>query len=65
MALDGSIRMSGTAWYSTSTALLLALDATLTISGNLNARSASDPVTIVYRRTIRADGPAPVREAQR
>ena len=58
IALNGTIQMSGTAYYTERTALLLGLDATLTISGNLADRTASDPVTIVYKRSIRAQEPA-------
>jgi hypothetical protein len=61
--LSGTIRMSGTAYYTEKAALLLSLDATLTISGNLADRSASDPVTIVYHRSIRAEEPAAQRES--
>ncbi len=52
--LDGTIRMNGTAYYATSSALLLALDATLTIDGRLASEGAAVPVRIVYQRTIRA-----------
>jgi hypothetical protein len=58
ISLNGTIRMSGTAYYTEKAALLLALDATLTISGNLADRAASDPVTIIYRRNIKAEEPA-------
>jgi hypothetical protein len=53
VALTGGIRMNGTAYYAYGSALLLALDATLAIDGKLEDASAHDPVTIVYRRTIR------------
>lgn len=65
IALSGTIRMSGTAYYTEKAALLLALDATLTISGNLADRTLSDPVTIVYHRSIRAEDSALQREARR
>jgi hypothetical protein len=52
--LEGTIRMDGTAYYATGGALLLALDATLTIEGSLASDAASVPVRIVYHRTIRA-----------
>lgn len=55
IVLTGTMRMSGTAYYHRSDALLLELDATLLIAGNLADESASDPVRIVYRRTIRAE----------
>ncbi|MBV8601414.1 MAG: hypothetical protein JO359_07605 [Candidatus Eremiobacteraeota bacterium] len=58
IALIGTIRMSGIAYYTERSALLQGLDATLTISGNLADRTASDPVTIVYKRSIRAQEPA-------
>jgi hypothetical protein len=46
--------MRGTAYYDGATALLLALDTVVTITGNVSNRSNKDPVTIVYSRTIRA-----------
>jgi hypothetical protein len=55
IVLTGTMRMSGTAYYHSSDALLLELDATLQIAGNLADESTSDPVRIVYRRTIRAE----------
>lgn len=55
IVLSGTMRMSGTAYYHSSDALLLELDATLLIAGNLADESTSDPVRIVYRRTIRAE----------
>jgi hypothetical protein len=57
-AITGSIRMDGTAYYATDTALLFALDATLTIDGQLLDHQKQVPVHIVYRRTIRANGAA-------
>ncbi|HEV7179036.1 MAG TPA: hypothetical protein VGN11_04150 [Candidatus Baltobacteraceae bacterium] len=53
-AIAGTIRMSGTAYYALHGALLLALDATLTITGNLVNHADAVPVKIVYHRTIRA-----------
>jgi len=64
MILAGSITMNGTAFYTYDSALLLALDATLSIAGNLASSDRHDPVTIVYKRTIRADPPAALREAR-
>ncbi len=64
MTLAGRIHMSGTAYYDYQTALLLALDATLTISGNVAGSKAHEPVTIVYKRSIRADVAPPVKEAR-
>jgi hypothetical protein len=54
MTLNGRIRMQGQAYYRSEDALLVVLDATLTISGSLSNPDESQPVTIVYRRTIRA-----------
>ncbi|MFN2461408.1 MAG: hypothetical protein ABR591_12085 [Candidatus Velthaea sp.] len=64
IALAGHIRMSGTAYYTYADALLLALDATLWIGGNLDDSSGRQPVSIVYRRTIKATPAQPVREAR-
>jgi hypothetical protein len=55
-SLNGTIRMDGTAYYSQHGAMLVALDATLTIQGKLANESTAIPVKIVYHRTIRADG---------
>jgi hypothetical protein len=54
ISLKGTIRMSGRAYYTSSSALLLALDAKLQIAGTLADTSTSDPVKILYRRVIRA-----------
>jgi hypothetical protein len=54
LALAGRIRMNGTAYYTAAGALLLALDATLTISGNVVGNARRDPVEIVYRRSLKA-----------
>ncbi len=57
--MSGQMRMEGTAYYSSSTALLLALDATLTIVAQLQQDAQNRvPVHIVYRRAIRADSNA-------
>lgn len=56
MALAGTITMKGTAYYDYATALLTALDATLTIDGNLNDDARRSPVSIIYSRTIRSSG---------
>jgi hypothetical protein len=53
MALRGSIKMNGTAYYAYADALLLALNATLEIDGQVAGSGQSEPVTIVYKRTIR------------
>jgi hypothetical protein len=58
LTLVGTIAMRGTAYYDIDTALLLALETTVTITGNVSNRSGKDPVTIVYARTIRAETPA-------
>ncbi len=65
LTLSGGILMRGVAYYDAETALLLTLDATVTISGNVSNRSGKDPVTIVYRRSIRAEEPEKTRTADR
>lgn len=55
MSLRGTIHMSGTAFYHTKTAYLMALDTTVKISGILTNTVKTAPVTIIYKRTIRAD----------
>lgn len=63
--LHGTIQMFGTAYYSLKGALLVALDATLTIQGSLSAENnTAIPVKIVYHRTIRA-GDGSVEQAKR
>jgi len=52
MQLAGSITMKGTAYYAYDSALLLALDATLAIEGNLDDTAHRAPVSIVYARSI-------------
>jgi hypothetical protein len=54
LTLRGTIAMRGTAFYDLQSALVLALDTTVTISGFLSDRAGNDPVTIVYQRSIRA-----------
>jgi hypothetical protein len=54
MALAGTIAMKGTAYYDYATALLVALDATLAIDGNLDDSAHRAPVSIVYARSIRS-----------
>lgn len=54
MALAGTITMKGTAYYDYATALLVALDATLAIDGNLDDAAHRAPVSIVYARSIRS-----------
>jgi len=56
MALSGTMRMHGTAYYALrGDPFLLALDETLTIGGTLTEAGHTSPVTIEYRRVIRAD----------
>jgi hypothetical protein len=57
MALSGTITMNGTAYYAYADALLLALNATLEIEGTVANSGQNDPVTIVYKRTIRPQTP--------
>lgn len=59
--MSGRMRMDGTAYYSLDDAMLLALDATLTIVAQLHDGSQVTPVRVVYRRFIRASrvSPAP------
>jgi hypothetical protein len=52
--IAGKIRMNGTAYYAIPDALLLELDATLTIDGTLTSGQQKVPVRIVYHRAIRA-----------
>jgi hypothetical protein len=54
LVLAGHIRMNGTAYYTDAGALLLALDATLSITGNVVDNAQRDPVEIVYKRSIKA-----------
>jgi hypothetical protein len=53
--MSGHMRMDGTAYYALDDALLLALDATLTIEARLQQSDQAVPVRIVYRRYIRAE----------
>jgi hypothetical protein len=57
LALHGTITMNGTAYYAYADALLLALDATLDIEGRIAGGGQNEPVTIVYKRTIRPQAP--------
>ena len=63
LTLTGTIAMKGTAYYDLDSALLLALETTVTITGKVSNRSGNDPVTIVYARTIRAEVPQAVQSA--
>jgi hypothetical protein len=53
LVLRGTIAMRGTAYYDIKTAVLLSLETTVTISGNVSNRAGNDPVTITFRRAIR------------
>jgi hypothetical protein len=56
-SINGRIHLDGTAYYDVERALLLSLDAQLTIDGTLNeGHLPSAPVQIVYRRSIRSAG---------
>jgi hypothetical protein len=63
-ALVGQMRLDGRAYYDTASDLLLALELTLEISGHVTGDVIAQPVTIVYRRSIRLD-PHAVKEAPR
>ncbi len=63
MMLSGTIRMTGTAYYTSTNAMLRSLDATLTITGNVVDAGSNQPVRIVYRRTLRPASPTEAREA--
>lgn len=63
LTLVGTIAMRGTAYYDLNSAILLELDTTVVITGNVSNRSGKDPVTITYARTIRADAPRAVQSA--
>jgi hypothetical protein len=52
--MSGRMRMDGIAYYALDDALLLALDATLTIRARLGESGQAVPVQITYRRYIRA-----------
>lgn len=56
LSVTGTISMNGTAYYRFGNTLLLALDTTIAIDGNLDAADRRNPVAIVYRRTIRPLG---------
>ncbi|HEY9084372.1 MAG TPA: hypothetical protein VIN40_00315 [Candidatus Tyrphobacter sp.] len=56
-SINGHIHLDGTAYYDVQRALLLALDARLTIDGTLGqGHLPAAPVQIVYRRSIRSAG---------
>jgi len=52
--MSGRINMDGIAYYAADDAMLLALDATLTIDAQLSQAQKAVPVRITYRRFIRA-----------
>lgn len=52
--MNGTMTMDGTAYYAVDSAMLMALDATLTIVAQLRKGSENVPVRIVYRRSIKA-----------
>jgi hypothetical protein len=54
LTLRGTIAMRGTAYYDVSTAVLLSLETTVTITGNVSNRAGKDRVTITFRRSLRA-----------
>jgi len=54
LALEGTIRMKGTAYYAYDTTLMVALRATLAIDGNLAGGVGHAPVSIVYERSMRS-----------
>jgi hypothetical protein len=54
LALGGQIRMNGTAYYTDPGALLQALDATLSITGNVVGNARREPVEIIYKRSLKA-----------
>ncbi|PZR56677.1 MAG: hypothetical protein DLM50_07545 [Candidatus Meridianibacter frigidus] len=64
MSLRGTMHMTGVAYYELDNALLLALDATLTISGNVNDVKKATAVSIVYKRSIRAQALSTLKEAR-
>jgi hypothetical protein len=53
LVLAGHIRMNGTAYYTQAGALLLALDATLSINGTVVDHARRSPVEIVYKRSLK------------
>jgi hypothetical protein len=57
--MTGRMHMDGSAYYSLDDAMLLALDATLTIDAQLRNGQQTEPVRIVYRRFIRASAATP------
>jgi hypothetical protein len=61
LTVSGAIEMNGHAYYGYESALLLALDSTLSIAGTLDGSVRPQPVRLVYRRTIRPLEAAAVR----
>lgn len=64
LTLSGAIAMRGDAYYDERDAMLLSLETTVTITGNVSNRSGNDPVTITYRRSIRRDLPERTQDAK-
>ena len=54
LLLRGTIAMHGTAFYDARTALMVSLETTVTISGNVSNRAGKEPVTITFERSLRA-----------
>jgi hypothetical protein len=63
MLVSGTMHMDGTAYYSLSEAVLMALRITLKLNAHVaqEHQSVSVPVNILYRRTIRATAKMPPR----
>lgn len=59
IAIRGTMRMQGTAYYSTSSAMLLALNETMRIDGTLDDKEKRTNVAITYARSIKADDSLP------
>jgi len=62
VAIEGVMRMDGIAYYAQNGALLVSLEARLTITGTLHESKTATPVQIVYLRTIRAGAAAPASQ---
>lgn len=59
IAIHGTMRMQGTAYYAIHGAILLALNETLKITGTLDDKGKRTPVAITYARSIKADDSLP------
>ena len=62
VAIDGMMRMDGIAYYAQNGALLVSLEARLTITGTLHESGTATPVRIVYLRTIRTGDTTPTNQ---